>query len=239
MTAISPSYLPEFAHYQAKLNYPMLLKMIWKLLLKACIPLCLVAGVASYAFSALGGSPAAVWKGFGSGVTNQIAVLYQNMEQGASDAVDKVSDMVVDLNNSSLETGTNTQSARVFTWKDEYGVTQYSNVAPEGREARVLSINPNQNIMEATKAPKIREKAEKGDTDSGKVTIVGSRDSDRTSRRERQQDAPTYGDAATQEVADQLGGTLPGVAGQLLSNPSSGATGKLDPSQLLRMFNPE
>jgi len=214
----------------------MLFKMIGKMLFKVSIPLVLVAGVVTYGTYSRGGNPTAMWKGFGAGVMNQFAVLFSNVQEDASKAANAVSGVTGDLANVSRGSSGDSARTQVFTWKDANGVTQYSNVAPVGHDSQTLRINPNQNVMDAVKAPKVAVADERDD--SKRITVVGGQSDDgvSVSQRDRRRNEGNFNDPGVQEVADQFGGTLPGVAGQVLSNQSSGSTGGLDPAQLINML---
>ena len=68
----------------------MLFKMIGKLLFKATIPLLIVAGLFSYGMYSRGGDPLAMWKGFGSGVMDQLASMFSNVKDDATNAADAI-----------------------------------------------------------------------------------------------------------------------------------------------------
>jgi len=215
----------------------MLFKMIGKMLFKLSIPLFLVAGVVTYGTYSRGGDPAAMWKGFGAGVMNQFAVLSSNVQEDASKVAGAVAGVAGDLGLDNVSGGSSggPNRTKIFTWKDANGVTQYSNVAPVGHESQTLRINPNQNVMDAVKAPKVAVGDEQND--QKRITVVGQSDDGVSVRqRDRRRNEGNFNDPGVQEVANQLGGTLPGVAGQVLSNQSSGSTGGLDPAQLLNML---
>jgi hypothetical protein len=214
----------------------MLFKMIGKLLFKATIPLLIVAGLFSYGMYSRGGDPLAMWKGFGSGVMDQLASMFSNVKDDATNAADAVAKVTnVGSGDAAVAETGGYNRTQVFTWKDADGVTHYSTIAPTDADSRKISVNPNMNVMAPVLAPK-----------PVKVSRSESRDQVEESqnvlplslaRNERAMGGGRgHSDPAVQDVADQLGGELPGVLGQILST-QDGADGEgLNPAQLLRIL---
>lgn len=212
----------------------MLFKMIGKLLLKATVPLIIVAGLFSYGLYSKGGDPMAMWKGFGAGVMEQFASLFSNVKDDASNAAQAVAKVAT--GESDLGKSASSKRTKVFTWKDANGVTHYSTVAPVDADAETISVNPNTNVMAPIDIPKPVKVSSKNVND-GLVDEPQNALSPSASRNKRERDGgQEYSDPAVQEVADQLGGELPGVVGQILSTQGESSGGALNPAQLLKML---
>ena len=215
----------------------MVFKLIGKLLLKATVPLLIVAGLFTYGLYSRGGDPMAMWKGFGSGVMDQMASLFSNVKDDASNAADMVADVVnVSPGGSdSAQTG-GSKRTQVFTWKDANGVTHYSTIAPTDADSTKISVNPNTNVMapiKISKPVKVSRSEERVEGDKGQNALSPS--ASRSERNKNKDERQEYSDPAVKEVADQLGGELPGVVGQILSSQGD-SPGGLNPAQLLKML---
>ena len=221
----------------SKSGLPMVFKLIAKLLFKATIPFAIIAGLISYGVHSKGGDPMAMWKGFGSGITDQLAGMYSKARDGASNVANAVADKVdvgpVDA--IAAKVG-GSKRTKVFTWKDANGVTQYSNIAPNDVESRIMSVNPNMNVMAPVLAPKpieVSSNESEEEIEEGSQNVL----SPSASRNDRKKDKKKeYGDPAVQEVADQLGGDLPGVLGQIMSTQGGENAGGLNPTQLIKIL---
>jgi len=211
----------------------MVIKLVGKMLLKVTIPFVILAGVVSYGMHHQGGDPVAMWKGIGSNIAERASNMASKGKDNALSAADSVAKVA---NVDSLATNVGSSKlTRVFTWKDANGVTQYSNMPPNGVDAKTMSINPNTNVL----APIVAPKAEKVSRSESKKQAEGSRntESQSTTRNERKKDKETeYSDSATQDVADELGGELPGVLGQVMSTRDGADAGAINPAQLLKML---
>lgn len=214
----------------------MVFKLIAKLLFKATIPFAIIAGLISYGMYSKGGDPMAMWKGFGSGVTDQLASLFSNVKDDASNAADAVAKAAnagpVDSIAAKIGGSKRTQ---LFTWKDADGVTNYSTIAPIDADSEKMSVNPNLNVMAPVVVPKPvkvgrRESEEPFEESQNTLTMGGSRN------ERRQDEKHEYADPAMQDVADELGGELPGVVGQILSTQGAAGSDALNPAQLLKML---
>jgi hypothetical protein len=211
----------------------MVFKLIGKLLFKATIPLLIVAGLFTYGMSTRGGDPVAMWKGFGSNVMDQLASLFSEAKDDAATAAAAVAK--VGEGSTGIAEITGSKRTKIFTWKDANGVTQYSNVAPSDFDSKKLSINPNTNVMAPVEVPEpvkvTRSESEATGKESKNVL------SPTASRKERKGgDGSSYSDPAVQDVANQLGGELPGVVGQILSTQGAEGGKALNPAQLLKML---
>ncbi len=116
----------------------MLAKMILKLLLKATVPLVLMAGVSVYMLSSKGIDP--------------MVLVKQMLPSGGVDvsgALGNARDLV--STSTAKVTGGESSSRQkdtLYRWKDENGVTQFSNVPPVGKNGvATFEVNPNQNVV--------------------------------------------------------------------------------------------
>jgi len=51
---------------------------------------------------------------------------------------------------------TTDETVQMYKWRDEYGVMQYSNSPPpQMQNAEQIELNPNHNVIEATKVPEV------------------------------------------------------------------------------------
>ena len=211
----------------------MLFKILAKLLFKASIPLILIAGLLTYGLHLQGGDPAALWKSAGSGFMAQAGKLIAGVKKDASQAADKMGNAASGgLQGLDSSTGGMTQ---VFTWKDSEGITHYSTEAPEGVQTRKMSVNPDQNVLAPIKIAKpVLAKRNESEGTADAVGTTKARSDDRASDSDKQDQG--YSDPAVQELADQFGGDLPGVVGQVLSTQSKDGSTGLGPNQLLKML---
>lgn len=212
----------------------MLFKMIGKLLFKATIPLIIVAGLVTYGVYYKGGDPMAMWKGFGASVMEQVASLSSNVKDDASNAAQAVANAAKGESDfGKLESSRRT---KVFTWKDAAGVTHYSTVAPIDADAQTISINPNTNVMAPIEIPKQVKVSSKKAEDRPGVEPPQASSSSASGNSRQRNEGRDYNDPDVQEVADQLGGELPGVVGQILSTQGESSGSALNPAQLLKML---
>lgn len=119
----------------------MLAKMILKLLLKASVPLVMMAGVSFYMLSSRGIDPMVVVKRMlpegGVSVSDALGDARQLVSTGA----EKVSGVTG-------KTSSASKRETLYRWKDENGVTQFSNMPPSGvANVSEISVNPNQNVV--------------------------------------------------------------------------------------------
>lgn len=214
----------------------MLWRLVAKLLFKASLPLIALAGVFTYGVYMRGGDPAAMWAGVASKGIAQVSSLFSGVRDDAGRAVGAVSSTL----GSSGSVGS--EQTHVFTWQDAEGVTHYSTTAPEDIEAKTVTVNPNVNILAPVRAP-LRQ-PQSGETDvstaglprsiPGVNRVRTNGESSGSSGLQRgHEDGLSPG---AQAVADELGGTLPGVAGQVLSTQSGEPGSALDPTQLIKML---
>ncbi|MFT6304742.1 MAG: hypothetical protein ACI9XK_002211 [Granulosicoccus sp.] len=211
----------------------MVFKLIGKLLFKATIPFVIIAGLFSYGMYSKGGDPLAMWKGFGSGVMNQFANIFSDVKNDASNAADAVAKVANVGSGESISAKIGgSKRTQMFTWKDANGVTNYSTIAPTDADSRKMSVNPNMNVMAPTLAPRpVKVRRSESDERYEEPESTFSPSSARNKRKNQQ-----YKDSAVQDVADQLDGELPGVAGQILSTQGGAGADALNPAQLLRML---
>ena len=181
-----------------------------------------------------GGYPAAMWKNAGSGFVAQLGSMFSGVKDDASRAAATVSQAAENgLGSVSPASGS---SREVFTWKDADGVTHFSSVAPNGEQSTMMRVNPDQNVLAPIEVPKAAEVVKNDSVRTVKTSesdSIASRSADASDTRN---DVEGYSDPAVQEVADQLGGDLPGVVGKILSSQSGDDSGTLNPNQLIKML---
>ncbi len=114
----------------------MLVKLIFKLLFKATIPIVAVVGVMSYGYYLKGGDPGAVF-----------AKIVDKTVQNAKSSVKDAGDSVKIASPVSAPASKTT----VYQWKDENGVTVFGQRAPEDVASTTLVINNNKNVVAAQK----------------------------------------------------------------------------------------
>lgn len=185
----------------------MLWQLVAKITLKACLPLIAVAGVLSYGVYLRGGDPSALWKNAADSTLGRADSLFSKARDDTARAVTSLSTSAVARAGTSA--GTASTGTLIFTWRDDNGVTHYSNSAPEDRAASKLIVDPDVNVL-APVSTSVRQ-------------VV---------RANRPRDAGAEPEAAEAE----FGGALPGIAGQIPA-PQSGKVGSgLDRSQLIRLL---
>lgn len=113
--------------------------MIFKILLKATIPMVIIAGVMSYGMYTRGGDPAGLFKKL-LGSSMQSA---KSSIQGAGDSLESISPVAKSANKTT-----------VYKWVDENGNTQFGSAPPEGINATAKTYNNNANLMAATPVQK-------------------------------------------------------------------------------------
>jgi len=116
-----------------------LTKLILKLLLKATIPLVIIAGVVSYGLYMRGGDPAGLFK-----------KLAGNSIQSAKSSILGAGDTLESISPVSLPGGKTT----VYQWVDENGNTQFGSTPPSGIDATAKTYNNNANLMAGTPTQK-------------------------------------------------------------------------------------
>lgn len=214
----------------------MLWRLVAKLMLKAMVPLIAVAGVFSYGIYMRGGDPGLMWKNLASGSVDRAAGMLSGARNDASRAVGSLSSKA----SGDSEAG-KLESTEVFTWQDADGVTHYSTTAPASVTAQLVTVDPNVNVVAPVKAPvMLQTEKERRQTNqsSASVPVVNQRGGGLTATQSGGRRSGGNSDsAAFAEVENELGGTLPGVAGQILSGQSGDGAGQgMDPSQLIRML---
>lgn len=197
-------------------------QLVAKLLLKACVPLVAVAGVMSYGVYLKGGDPGALWRHVGSGALGQASGMFTQAKGDAASMVDKVADTVG-------VAGAAPSSTKLFTWKDASGTTHFSSIAPDDVNAQAITVDPNVNVVAPVPVARVANKPANTMTVQGQKRLgsVDERSNAATSQRHRP-------DPAVQQLEAELGGPLPGFAGQILS--SGGGKGGLDANQLIRLL---
>jgi hypothetical protein len=128
----------------------MLWRLVAKLLLKAMVPLILVAGVFSYGVYMRGGDPSVMWKSVAVSGVDRVAGIFSGVQDDASRAVDALSS-----NASADATAGKLERSEVYTWQDADGVTHYSTSVPSSVTAQTVIVDPNVNVLAPVKAPLI------------------------------------------------------------------------------------
>ena len=215
----------------------MLWRLVAKLMFKAMLPLIAVAGVFSYGIYMRGGDPSLIWKKLGSGSVERAAAMFSGVQNDASRAVGALSSAAA----GESEAGKR-EHTEVFTWQDADGVTHYSTSAPASITARTLSVDPNVNVVAPVQAP-VRVQTEQewrqsNQSAAGAAHGTNQRGSGQTASHGGARRTGGNTDATDRAtVENELGGSLPGIAGHILSGPSGDSTGQgMDPSQLIRML---
>lgn len=218
----------------------MLLRMVGKLLFKAALPLVAVAGVLTYGVYMRGGDPGALWKGALAGTVSQASTLVSGLKNDATRAAGALS-MPGDVS-SGAQSSSGGELTTVFTWQDAQGVTHYSSTEPVHLQASTVTVDPDVNVLAPVRAP---QQARQSESDPDELdgagqrvstsSLAGNGESGARQHTARSGAGSQQSNADIQEVTEQLGGTLPGVAGQVLSTRGEGG-GALDPSQLIRML---
>ncbi len=211
----------------------MLLRIMAKLLLKATFPLLIIAGLFTYGVYMKGGDPSAMWKNAGSGIATQFGSLFSGVKEDAGRAAATVS-RAAEGGLGAVAPGASS-SRKVLTWRDENGVTHFGTVAPVGVQSTTVSVNPDQNVLAPVKVTEVPKVVQKRATDSGR-RVTESASSVGIDTSSEQEEAGSYSDPAVQDVADQLGGELPGVVGKILSSQSGEGAGSVNPKQLIKML---
>ena len=211
----------------------MLLRIMAKLLLKATFPLLIIAGLFTYGVYMKGGDPSAMWKNAGSGIVTQFGSLFSGVKEDAGRAAATVSRVAED--GLGVATPGASSSRKVMTWKDENGVTHFGTVAPVGVQSTTVSVNPDQNVLAPVKVTEVPQAVKKKTTESGR-RVAESASNDELDTSSGQEESEGYSDPAVQDVADQLGGELPGVVGKILSSQSGDDAGSVNPKQLIKML---
>lgn len=126
----------------------MLTKLIGKLLLRATIPLVAMVGIASFGLHSVGGDPLAILKSVTGGFGQQVASLLGNARDSA--------DVTFSAAKSGLGSDKKRSSSQqLYRWTDSAGVTHFSNEPPaDVKNVTTLTVNPNRNVMDASKPPK-------------------------------------------------------------------------------------
>ena len=222
----------------------MLWRLVAKLMFKAMVPLIAVMGVFSYGVYMRGGDPSVMWKNIASGSVGRVTGIFSGLQNDASRAVGTLSSKA-----SGDGAAGKLESTEVFTWQDAQGVTHYSTSAPASITAQTVTVDPNVNVLAPVRAPvrapvivqTERDRRNSHQSEAGAVDASGSRRSGggQTSNQRNggRQTGSNADSAAIADVKSELGGTLPGVAGQILSGQSGGGSGQaMDSSQLIRML---
>lgn len=127
------------------------MKLIFKILLKASIPLICMVGIMSYAMYSRGGDPAAF---FGKILGNSI----QSAKTSVQDAGSAIT--------SAAPTASASNKTTVYKWVDKHGVAQFGSRPPEGVAATAMTLKNNANVVKTRKMAQTDMKAT-GEQQSG------------------------------------------------------------------------
>lgn len=209
----------------------MLGRMVAKLLFKACVPMVAMAGVMTYGVYLKGGDPGSLWKHVASGAFGKAGAMFSKAKD---DAVGLAGNLTGEGGVSGALTS-GSATTEVFTWKDAEGVTHFGTTPPVGISTTTVRVDPNVNVVAPVEAPE-EIRLDEADTRVGALQGLGmpgggrSQSAGNTSRSTGGRQV----NQSVQELEEQLGGPLPGVAGQVLS--SGGGGNGVDPTQLIRML---
>ncbi len=113
--------------------------LVFKLLFKAMIPLCIIFGIMSYLTYLNGGNPVAVFEGIGG---NMMAKF-----NGIGESVGQLPEEVSE----NLKGG---DKQTVYKWQDASGAWHYGEAPPDNAASlREVTLRPNENIVQSLKAP--------------------------------------------------------------------------------------
>lgn len=113
----------------------MVIRIIFKLLFKATVPIVCMVGIMSYGFYMKGGDPGAVFK-------KLIGSSIQSAKTSVQDAGDSIT---------SVSPIKSSNKTTVYKWVDANGVTQFGSAPPAGIAAESKTYNNNANLMAAQK----------------------------------------------------------------------------------------
>lgn len=138
----------------------MLTKLIFKLMFRAMLPLVAMVGIASFGLHSTGGDPLAILKRVGGGFGDQVA----NLLGGARDSAQTtLSAAKSGLGKSGVAPA---KSQKLYRWTDSSGVTHFSSEPPAGAQnVSTVTVDPNQNLMSATRAPEAVKTSSASDKD--------------------------------------------------------------------------
>lgn len=125
--------------------------LIFKLLFKAMVPLCIIFGIMSYLSYLNGGNPASIFEGMGSSVMAK----FNDVKQAVGQLPEKVSEVIGDKNE---EKGAGSKRT-FYKWQDASGAWHYSEESPDSDNVSSLSgvsVRGNENIIQAIKLPKVQ-----------------------------------------------------------------------------------
>ncbi|ASJ70464.1 DUF4124 domain-containing protein [Granulosicoccus antarcticus] len=127
----------------------MLWRILAKLLFKVSVPLVLLAGMLSYGHYLRGGDPGALWQGIAGRASDQVASLFSGVRNDASKVTGVLTRGVSQVSGIEGQEGL----TQVYMWKDAAGVTHYSTAEPAGVIAKIISVDPNVNVLAPVRAP--------------------------------------------------------------------------------------
>ncbi len=135
-----------------------MLRLVFKVLFKACLPLVAMVGFLSYGLYMKGGDPAGLAsKVFGN--------MLSDMKSTASDATQSAKSLTPAMPGAASASHT-----QVYKWVDENGVTHFGSNAPDNGVASKVTINNNANVVASVRD---RRQPEVTETASGQPLVEG------------------------------------------------------------------
>jgi len=207
-------------------------RLVAKILFKACVPLVIMVSLGSYMLYLRGGDPAAVLKHVAGGAFSQALVALREAKDDASSTVQGAVGTVGGL----ADSDNNSASTEVFVWKDADGVTHYSNSPPVDANSQSLMIDPSVNLLSPVNSPSRNQPQYEGldqaDDFNEQDSLAAGNGTAGDQRTQRGFNRRT--DADVRRLEAELGGELPGVAGQRLLNHNG--LGGIDAAEMLKLL---
>ncbi|MFK8080258.1 MAG: DUF4124 domain-containing protein [Granulosicoccus sp.] len=211
----------------------MLGQLVGKLLIKAFVMVLIMAGIMTYGIYLRGGDAGGVWKKLASGAIDNIG---NSLSRTKNDAVGLAGNLTggADASDGLL---TGAQKTEVYTWKDAEGVTHFGTAAPLDVTARSLTVDPNVNILAPVAARELNDvRDESRNTRNAGPTGMPQPALANDSGKSRSRDSRSSQiDQSVKNLEEEMGGPLPGFAGQILSSGAANGNGT-DPAQLIRLL---
>ena len=172
----------------------MFTRLIVRLLVRAVLSVGVLLGVASYGHHLSGGDPGALWKKVAGNALGGAARTLGGMRDAVGVPVGSAAAAFGGGNDGA---GRRSDDA-VWTWRDENGVTHYATTRPTDTEARLVTVDPDTNVLAPFTATPSR-------------TTPGGLDDRSRGRAGGEAGGPRDGAAGAGG-----GGSMPGIAGAAL-----------------------
>jgi len=135
-----------------------LMRLIFKILLKACIPIVCMVGIMSYGMYMRGGDPGAY---LGKMLGNSI----ESAKNSAKNAGASLQSAAPGKANSNKTT--------VYKWVNESGVTQFGSTPPDGIAATSMTLKNNTNVVQSRKVEQPKTASNGGARQTGDQQGLG------------------------------------------------------------------